>query len=70
MEERISTLLTTEKGPIRSQMISYRTDRDEEIARVHQFVRPDGTLAASGRPDPKRLLEGGILYRLEKKPKK
>lgn len=52
-----------------SQMVSYR-DRDGiEIARVHQYLRPDKTIGASGLPDPKRLYEGGILYRLEKKQK-
>jgi len=67
LEETISTLLTHEPGPIRSQMVSYRDVNNQEIARVHQFLRPDDSIAASGMPDPKRLLEGGVLYRLEKK---
>jgi hypothetical protein len=67
LEETISTLLTHEPGPIRSQMVSYRDQNNQEIARVHQFLRPDDSIAASGMPDPKRLLEGGVLYRLEKK---
>jgi hypothetical protein len=29
---------------------------------VHQYLQPDGTLGASGQPDPKRLLHDGILY--------
>ena len=49
-----------------SQMISYRK-QGTEVARVHQYLLPDGTLGASGRPDPKRLFEDGILYRLVKK---
>lgn len=53
----------------RSQMVSYRDASNSEIARVHQYVRTDGTLGASGKPDPKRLLQDGVLYRLEKKPK-
>jgi hypothetical protein len=69
LEECVSTLLPNEPGPIRSQSVSYRDTDNQEIARVHQFLRPDGSLAASGRPDPKRLLENGILYRLEKKRK-
>jgi hypothetical protein len=52
-----------------SQMISYRDANDDEVARVHQYTRPDGTIGASGRPDPKRLFEDGILYRLMKKAK-
>jgi hypothetical protein len=48
----------------RSQMISYRDRDGNEVARVHQYVRPDKTIGASGRPDPKRVFENGILYRL------
>jgi len=53
----------------RSQMISYRDEYDNEVARVHQYLKPDGTLGASGMPDPKRLLFDGVLYRLHRKPK-
>jgi len=69
LESNISTHLSNETVTIISEMLSYRDKQGNEIARVHQFRRPDGSLAASGMPDPKRLLEGGILYRLEKKPK-
>ena len=50
----------------RSQMISYRDVSDKEIARVHQYLKPDGTLGASGKPDPKRLLINNTLFRLAK----
>ena len=53
-----------------SQMVSYRDTENREIARVHQYLRADGSIGASGRPDPKRLLEDGVLYRLVKDPKK
>lgn len=53
-----------------SQMVSYRDTANNEIARVHQYLRSDGSIGASGRPDPKRLFEGGILYRLVKNEKK
>jgi hypothetical protein len=49
-----------------SQMVSYRDIAGNEIARVHQYLRPDGNIGASGRPDPKRLFEDGVLYRLVK----
>ncbi len=52
-----------------SQMISYRDASGNEVARVHQYLRTDGTIGASGKPDPKRLVVGGTLYRLLKKPK-
>jgi hypothetical protein len=32
------------------------------IALVHQYLRPDGTVGASGRPDPKAILDRGTLY--------
>jgi len=46
----------------RSQVISYVNATGQEIARVHQYLQPDGTLGASGKPDPKRLVHEGILY--------
>lgn len=48
-----------------SQILSYRDQTGNEVARVHQYKRPDGTLGGSGRPDPKRLVHDGILYRLQ-----
>ena len=69
LEENISTLLTQEPGRIRSQMVSYRDSENNEIARCHQFLRDDNSVAAFGKPDPKRLFEDGILYRLHKKVK-
>src|SRR5271170_1036955 len=71
LESCISTALADKESvQITSEMVSYRDKTtDEEVARIHQYKRPDGTLAASGKPDPKRLLEDGILYRLEKKKK-
>jgi hypothetical protein len=46
-----------------SQILSYRDDQARQIARVHQYLRPDGTIGGSaGRPDPKELLEDGVVY--------
>lgn len=50
-----------------SEMISYRDHEGNEVARVHQYRRPDESIGASGRPDPKRVLVGGTVYRLSKK---
>jgi hypothetical protein len=52
-----------------SQMVSYRDTANNEVARVHQYLRTDGTIGASGKPDPKRLFVEGTLFRLLKKPK-
>lgn len=51
----------------RSLMLAYFDQAGNEVARVHQYLRPDGTVGASGRPDPKRLLDAGVLYRLVKR---
>jgi len=67
LESRVSHMLTDETVEITSVMLSYHNEQGFEMARVHQYERPDGTLAASGRPDPKRLFQDGILYRLLKK---
>jgi len=67
LQSRVSKSLPYETVEILSQMVSYRDSSGQEVARVHQYLRPDGTIAASGKPDPKRLLQEGILYRLEKK---
>src|SRR4029453_81011 len=49
-----------------SQGVAYFEKDNKEVARIHQYLRPDGLLGGSGRPDPKRVLQGGILYRLSK----
>lgn len=75
----LSTVLLEDRHPAltvanepfctRSQMVSYRDASDNEVARVHQYLRTDNTIGASGKPDPKRLFHDGTLYRLMKKPK-
>ena len=59
--------LTLAKEPFctQSQMVSYIDRNNNEIVRVPQYLRPDGTIGASGKPDPKRLVQGNILYRLK-----
>lgn len=47
----------------RSQMVKYYSRDGEVVAVVHQYLRPDGTIGASGKPDPKKLyLTDEILY--------
>lgn len=46
----------------RSQMLIYWTQEREPIALVHQYLRPNGSLGASGRPDPKRVVVGQTVY--------
>lgn len=39
-----------------SQMLVYWTQNGQPLALVHQYLRPDGTIGGSGKPDPKRIL--------------
>jgi hypothetical protein len=45
----------------RSQLVAYY-DGSVVVARVHQFLQPDGTLGASQIPDPKELLVGDEIW--------
>jgi hypothetical protein len=47
-----------------SQIVHYIDRGGNTVAIVHQYERPDGTLAASGRPDPKFLFHNGVRYQL------
>lgn len=40
----------------------YYFEGDGKVAEVHRYLRPDGTIGGSGRPDPKALLRAGVLY--------
>ena len=39
----------------RSQIVLYYDQDNRWVALVHQYLRRDGTLGGSGKPDPKRL---------------
>jgi hypothetical protein len=51
-----------------SQTVHYYTrtlPRPAKVAIVHQYLRPDGTLGASGKPDPKAIIQGDTMYILD-----
>lgn len=48
----------------KSQEISYLDQNNREVARAHRYLRKDGTIGASGKPDPKRVVLEGVMYRL------
>lgn len=50
----------------RSQIVFYYDLEKNFVAVVHQYMRPDGTIGASGKPDPKKLFHQGRLYAVEK----
>jgi hypothetical protein len=46
----------------RSQIIAYLDSSGHRVAVVHQYLRKDGTLGGSGKPDPKKVFHQGKLY--------
>jgi hypothetical protein len=49
----------------RSERVNYTDQEGRYMATVHQFKRIDGSLGASGLPDPKRVRIGNTLYILD-----
>lgn len=49
----------------KSQIVAYINSNGDQIALVHQYLKPDGTLGGSGKPDPKELLEGEVLFKID-----
>lgn len=43
-----------------TQRVRYLSE-DRVVAIVHQYVRLDGTIGGSGRPDPKWVLDGDVI---------
>jgi hypothetical protein len=50
----------------RSQTIRYYDSNRQWVVVVHQYLRPDGTLGASGKQDPKRLRIGNTIFIFER----
>ena len=50
----------------RGQMIRYVDQQGTWIVEVFQYMRPDGTLGASGRQDPKRMRVGNEVWVAER----
>lgn len=44
------------------QMIRYTDEAGHLLVEVFQYLRSDGTIGASGLPDPKRMWIGGATY--------
>ena len=45
----------------RSQIVLYSTLDGKPLALAHQYTRPDGELAGSGKADPKKLFLGNRI---------
>jgi hypothetical protein len=48
------------------QFIEYLDDQGQWHAQAYQYLKPDGSLGASGKPDPKRIRRGGAIWALER----
>lgn len=51
-----------EPAGTRTVVVSYFDDAFNRIFIVHFYLRPDGTIGGSGKPDPKWLFEDGVVY--------
>jgi len=47
----------------RSQMVRYFRGV-QQVAIMHQYVLPDGSIGAGGTPDPKWLLDGDTILKI------
>lgn len=53
----------------RSKRIGYYDENGQQVAIVHQFELPDGSIGGSGKPDPKEVLVGDTVYLLFPQPR-
>lgn len=55
----------TQKGlppGTKSEVIVYRNRAKDLYVKVHQYLLPNGTIGASGKPDPKAMKLNGVMY--------
>ncbi len=45
-----------------SQIVAYLDSQGRQVAIVHQYLRKDGSIGGSGRPDPKKMFYRGNIY--------
>ncbi|MBV6415757.1 MAG: hypothetical protein CMLOHMNK_00273 [Steroidobacteraceae bacterium] len=43
-------------------MIWYMDAENNPVAKLHRFIDAEGAVLASGRPDPKSLIDGGVKF--------
>jgi hypothetical protein len=60
---RRSTPLVQGLPPGTEAQIVYYFEGESRVAVVHQFVLPDGSIGASGLPDPKWLRDGNTILK-------
>jgi len=50
-----------------SQVVIYWDSQGNPVAMVHQYLRPDGTIGGSGKPDPKWIVVDDKVLALRSK---
>jgi hypothetical protein len=63
--EELAPLSAGQPANTLSQLFEYLDDGLKRVALIHQYRLPDGTLGASGREDPKQIVDDGIIYILK-----
>lgn len=51
-----------------SQMIRYLDQTGQWIVEIHQYLRPDKSIGGGGKPDPKRLRIGNVVFIVDIQP--
>ena len=67
-DRKPASLPPSEPFCTRSQFVRYITRERAEIAGCHQYLRPDGQVGASGKPDPKIVVHEGVAYKIDTGP--
>lgn len=65
--EHLAPATSAEPAGTVSHILEY-LQAEQLVAKAHQYLRPDGTVGGSGRPDPKWLFIDGVIYKQHRKP--
>lgn len=65
IREGVPSPQTNQPAGTKSQVLAYINPSGRQVAVVHRYLRPDGTLGGSGKPDPKKLFHNGTLHVLD-----
>jgi hypothetical protein len=60
-----SASLAHEPYCTRSQIVGLVTSRGKQVVLAHRYLRPDGTIGASGLLDPKIIVDRDAEHRLD-----
>jgi hypothetical protein len=64
-DEHPAAPLANEPVCTRSQYLVYYGPEGNIVAEAHRYLRPDGSIGLSGKPDPKVVKDAGTTYYLD-----